>query len=505
MSATRSGHGRPGVGPVVAGLVAAVLAAVEHVEARQPAPVERPVDAQVRAGGGVEPHGHVLPPGPVAGGPPGRKLGGLGGELGDEAGVVVLDLVVVPGDDPRARGVDALQRRVALVLPVAVAVVVERDQLGAGVLADRPGADAALVDVVAQVEHHVRVVGRGVGPQRPEAGLPVLAAGEQEPQRVAVVVPGRGGAGAADGADLVADDEPVPVPRGGAQVADVDVDRVGVLGGGHDVGPAHVPPERLVLGHLDPDRDVDGGHAPAGRRRRRQAGPEDDRVVGRVAGRHAQREQAVRQRDRRRRWPATGVRRRVGATRRAPAGQRDRGAGHQCPGEEPAPARAGVVAGVAHGPLPLPVDRSADPIPAAGAGERRSSGDGTKTITRPVRRPPGAASLSMVGAVGRASRTSSLRSAALGGSLTPTRPPLSFASVPDGSATPWWRFLVPIPVVQKRPAGRALRLAAGGGLSVDGGAGRAGARTSLLRSAAFGGSLTPPDRPLGTHGGAGAV
>ena len=48
----------------------------------------------------------------------------------DEAGVVVLHLVVIPGEHPGESGVGCAQCRVALVLAVAIAVIGERDAAG---------------------------------------------------------------------------------------------------------------------------------------------------------------------------------------------------------------------------------------------------------------------------------------------------------------------------------------------------------------------------------------
>ena len=208
-----------------AGLVAAVLTSVQHVEPGQPPPVDGSVDAQVGAGRRGQSHRLVLPPGLVRGGPPGREPRGLGGHLREKPGVVVLDLVVVPGHNPGAGGVDALQRRVALVEAVAVAVGVQGRDLGAVVLADGGGVGPALVDVVAEMDHQVGVLLGRKSPRRPEAVLPVLARREQEAQPISA--PGRRcRPGATHRADLVTDAEAVEVPGVRAEVADVDVDRV---------------------------------------------------------------------------------------------------------------------------------------------------------------------------------------------------------------------------------------------------------------------------------------
>src|SRR6185295_4222660 len=83
--------------------------------------------------------------------------------LGDVAGVVVVDLVVVPGDNPREGGVGRLQVGVGAVLGEALPVAVERGRLGPDVTADVAAgrlvdAGAGLVDVVTEVHDEVEVL-----------------------------------------------------------------------------------------------------------------------------------------------------------------------------------------------------------------------------------------------------------------------------------------------------------------------------------------------------------
>ena len=276
-------------------------------------------------------HRHVLPPGLVGGRPPGREVGYLAGDLRHQVGVVVLDLVVVPSDDPRAGRVGGLQRRVTLVEPVAVPVGGQVADLAAVVPAHAAGADAALVDVVAEVQHDVGVVVRSVGPQRPVARLPVLAAGEQEPQAVDRPARARGGPGAPDGADLVAHDEPVEIPTVGLEAVGVDVHRVRPPGLGDREAVTHDLAEVLVLGHLPPNRHRVGRHATVRQRRGGEARPQDDGPRERVARRHPEGEQPVGQ-VRRQRGRRTGGR---------PPGAQDRDGrpGGQRPREEPPPGR----------------------------------------------------------------------------------------------------------------------------------------------------------------------
>jgi hypothetical protein len=262
------------------------------VEPGQPAPVDRAIDAQVGPGGRGQAHRLVLPPGLVGGGAARCEPRRLRRFLGYEPRIVVLDLVVVPGHHPGTRGVDPLQRRVALVEAVAVAVGVQRRDLGAVVLAEGGGVGPALVDVVAQMDHQVGVLLGCEGPRRPEAVLPVLARREQEAQPIPAPT-GRRRPGAADGADLVTDAEAVEVPGVRVQVADVDVDRVRPPGRRRGVPGAQHTPEPLVAGHLPADGHVDRRHPASRQRLRRQPGPQHDTAGNRIAGRDAQREQPV--------------------------------------------------------------------------------------------------------------------------------------------------------------------------------------------------------------------
>ena len=305
----RAGSGR--VGALGAGRPGAVAGwslrywRVSSTWNRASRPSRATVDGQVEAGGRRQPYRHVLPPRLVGRGPAGREGGRLGDDLGGEPGVVVLDLVVVPGDDPRAGGVDALQRRVALVQTRSGcgSRPGSRSRPVVGPDDARPGARSPLVDVVAQVQDQVGVVRGGVRPQRTMARRQFWL--EQEPQPVviapragAVRVRPTGLAGRGPGTGKY--------QRPGA----ADRRRRGPSGptpAGDGVPPPDHVPEAVVGRHLPAHRHVDGGHAAAA------VGGGASRVhsttaVGSGSPGHTQGEQPVRQGGREHGGPRPGSR-----------------------------------------------------------------------------------------------------------------------------------------------------------------------------------------------------
>ncbi len=160
-------------------------------------------------------------------------LVGLGVDLGDVAGPVVLDLVVVERVDPRVRRVRGLQRRLALVERVLQPVPRQVERLG---VEPRIGGDAALVvlhaglvHVVAEVHDEVEVLGRHVVVGREVPVLPGVAGREREPELPRARERVRSRAGAAGRRDLAAGAEAVVVDVIGRQAVDLRVHRVAEL------------------------------------------------------------------------------------------------------------------------------------------------------------------------------------------------------------------------------------------------------------------------------------
>jgi hypothetical protein len=229
----------------------------------------------------------------VAGAPTGEERGVE--ILGAVVGVVVVDLVIVPGDDPRHRGVHRLQVRVGLVLRVAVAILDHGAGLATGVLADVVDAPGGLVDVVADEHHDVHVLVEKMAVRAVVALLELLARPQPETELARVAGCRRRGARASDPAHLVAGHEAVPVPPGRFEARDLHVDAVAAAGERVDRAAPHQPREPLVGGHLPADGDRLRIHAAAVQRFGRQSAPEHDAVRQRRTRRDAKREGMLRE------------------------------------------------------------------------------------------------------------------------------------------------------------------------------------------------------------------
>src|SRR5262249_2607233 len=206
-------------------------------------------------------------------------------------GVVVLDLVVVPGAEPRMARVRGLKVGVALVQRVTDAVFVERRRLARAVRPDVVRAPGGFVDVIADVDDQIEVVLAHVAIRDEVALLELLAGGEGEAETVAVSAGGRRGPRTTDPAHLASGAEPVPVPARGLELIDFDADRVRPRGRCGRDAPLDDLAHSIVGGHLPLDGDRVGWHAAAGRGgRRSEARPEHHTVWKGIAGGHTKRE-----------------------------------------------------------------------------------------------------------------------------------------------------------------------------------------------------------------------
>ena len=211
---------------------------------------------------------------------------------------VVVHLVVIPHHQPRRDRVRGLQVGVGLVLRVPLAVAGQADGLRAFVVARVAAADhvavlLVLVQVVAQVQHQVRVVLRQPRVGGEVAVLVLRAAGERHGQRRRRLVQRRAGQGAAHRADVLAGAEPVEVFAPRAQAAQLHVHRVRGFDPGMLDAAGYYRAHARVLSHFPRHRDVAGGHAAQavlGHGVHGQAGPDHEAVRPRLAGGDAQQE-----------------------------------------------------------------------------------------------------------------------------------------------------------------------------------------------------------------------
>ena len=267
----------------------AALAPVEQVQARKPSPIAARTQHHPRLARASAPaQRHVLEVRPVGGGAAAAEIRVK--RLRARAGVVVVDLVVVPGHQPRHGGVQALQIRIGLVLRVTVAVVGQRARLTANVAANAAGPPRPLVDVIAHKHHQVQILGLQVTVSRVIAELEVLAGAEPEPQPQRYLARSRRRPRAPDRTHRVARHEPIEVQARRLKARHLHVHAVRPRRS-RNRGPAlHDTPERLILGDLPVDGDRIGADPAAIERLRRQPRPQHHARGHRLTGGHTESE-----------------------------------------------------------------------------------------------------------------------------------------------------------------------------------------------------------------------
>jgi hypothetical protein len=171
---------------VATGLICPILAGIEDKEAGERTPLDATVKLETRTGGGLSPpEGHVFVVGLVGVGPATEEIDGFDvGFFGDGIGVIVVDLMIIPGDAPRGGGVHGLEGGIGSVESVTVAVLGEGFDFGAEVLSDATGDGRAFVDVIAEVDDEVDVIGEHVVVGGKEAGFEVLAGSKGEAEEL---------------------------------------------------------------------------------------------------------------------------------------------------------------------------------------------------------------------------------------------------------------------------------------------------------------------------------
>ena len=106
----------------IGGLLVATLAAIEQEDLREVAPNKVSVDLIIGTIWCIEPDRHVLVPSLIRLCPTNQEFSGARRVVGECARVIVLDLVIVSGDEPRAARVVPLELGIGPVEAVAVPV-----------------------------------------------------------------------------------------------------------------------------------------------------------------------------------------------------------------------------------------------------------------------------------------------------------------------------------------------------------------------------------------------
>jgi hypothetical protein len=215
--------------PGTARLVAAVLPRIHHEERRQAAELKLAVQLQGAAVRACRrPKRHVLVVGLICRRAALQEHVHRHRFLGDDAGVVVVHLVIVPADGEWLRGVRPLQIGVRLVLREPGAVLVQRPRLRSSVAAHLAVAPSRLVNVVAQVEHQREVLLGKVTERSEVSRLEVVARHERESHAPGDGIDRRQRARTADWALFASGVELVPVRPIGPQPRRFDVDGMGM-------------------------------------------------------------------------------------------------------------------------------------------------------------------------------------------------------------------------------------------------------------------------------------
>lgn len=273
-----------------AGLLAAVLTAIEQVETGQRTELQAPVDLHVgTARQAAAAQRHVLV----------ERLVGRRAALEEilridpgvrrpAIGVVVLHLMIVPGHGAWRTGMQRLQIGVALVLRIAAAIAIQITGLGQRVGAQelsRAAGQGALVDVVAQEKHQVRLFGGQMAISAEIPQLPVRARDKAKTCRRQAACRRRGPA-APYGALFAERLEAIPIRPAWLQAGHFDMHRVRPLAMGDGFALGHHVFHGRIRGHFPAHRHG-LGKLGCGGQARCQAGPDDKTVRPGITTGHA--------------------------------------------------------------------------------------------------------------------------------------------------------------------------------------------------------------------------
>ncbi len=274
-------------------LLRSILPGIEHVEVDQVPELQPAIERQRRTRGdgrGAQRHGLVV-----------RLIGGGAAQQEDLrrrvalvaiAGIVVVDLVIVPGHDERRRQMRRHQIRIRFVLRVAVAIVDQRVDFLSQVLADvsgiAMGVAAAFVDVIAGVEHEVELFLGQPAVAGEVAGFEMPAPAHAKAQAIHCRAGRWRGDGATNLTGLAATTEAIEVFPSRREALGLDVHAVAKLRPRDCGARADDVPERAVGGDLPRHFDVGHRHAAAIEGLGSQPGPQHDALRPGIARRHAE-------------------------------------------------------------------------------------------------------------------------------------------------------------------------------------------------------------------------
>ena len=278
--------------PIATGLIGAILSGIEHEERRQVAVFEPSIQLHLRTRRRRRrSERHVLEICLIRlRAATQKQFRGKPFLLGYSGGVVVVDLVVVPGDDEWEARVRLLQVGVKLVEGVPIAIVAEQLDLVARVFSSPSVAPLVFVDVVPKVKHHVEVVLEHVPVGGEIAGLVVLAGGKRHLQLTDRRPGHRKRPGAPHTTGLTARPEAIPIPAVGLQPGDLHMHRVAQIRTRHTGSTLHHPGHTFIGGDRPVHLDRLVPHPPAFQRDGREPGPQHHAVRRGVARRDAQTE-----------------------------------------------------------------------------------------------------------------------------------------------------------------------------------------------------------------------
>lgn len=210
--------------------------------------------------------------------------------FGSRIGVVVIDLMIIPSEEPGAGGMHRLEILVGAVLRIADAVVIERFDLSSEVAADLATSATIFVDVVTEVKDEIGRVLFHLLVGRKKPLFPMLARGDSEAEFFGCRIWCGKSAGTADRAGRTAGFEAKVKPGISLEVFCLDVDGKSKRRASREFARAGDFFESVVFGNFPSHCNRGFWHAAAGFKRFwSETSPENNALVIRIARSDAER------------------------------------------------------------------------------------------------------------------------------------------------------------------------------------------------------------------------